>query len=256
MKKLITNIPSSRCFRNLLVIVWLSITYRAHAQSTQLWADYTLNLPFSNSYLFSSEFSYHTIISKESKWREVEINPIIQWSIDRHIDVLFSLKVSSTLQREDYNSDELRPALGMRYHFTPQRRVQLRGLLQVEQRNLYHQESSTWAHSLRTRFRVESLIPINKKTIFENRLLYGLIDAEIFWVLDKQLDERYANQLRFRAGMGYRSSYTWRFEVIYTDQYSRNNLEQGFQQVSNIFRVRIKHFLNKAKPATHDPNHN
>ena len=242
--------------RWLLLISLAAIASRIQAQSTQIWSDYTLNFPFGNRYLFSTELSYHTIISKESKWRELEINPIIQWSIDHHIDIMFSFKASSTLQREDYNSDELRPAVGMRYHFTPHRSVQLRCLVLFEQRNLYHEESSTWAHSLRTRFRLESLIPLNRKTVFENKLWYSLLDVEVFWVMDNQLDERYSNQLRFRAGVGYRSSYTWRFEIIYTNQFSRNNLDQGFQEVSNIFRLRIKHFINKANRATHDPNHN
>jgi hypothetical protein len=250
------NTVSLGCFRNLLLISFTCIVIGTQAQSTQIWADYTLNFPFANAYLFSTEVSYHTVVNKDSKWREVEINPIIQWSIDQHIDVIASVKASATLQQEDYNSGELRPALGMRYHFTPHRKVQLRGLLQFEQRNLYHEESSTWAHSLRSRFRVESLIPINRKTIFENKLWYGLLDAEFFWVMDKQLEERYSNQMRFRAGIGYRASYSWRFEIIYTDQFSRNNLDQEFQEISNIFRVRVKHFINKAKPAKHDPNHN
>jgi hypothetical protein len=29
----------------------------------------------------------------------------------------------------------------------------------------------------------------------------------------------------------------------------RNNLEDGVRQRSNVFRFRVKHFLNKAKPA-------
>jgi hypothetical protein len=240
----------------LLLLSLLCAATPVHAQTTQLWADYTLNLPFANQYLFSTELSYHTVISSEGKWREIEINPIVQWSIDHHVDVMLSLRGSTTLQAESFNTDEIRPAIGLRYHFTPHWRVQWRGLLQFEQRNLYHQESSTWNHSLRSRFRVESLIPINRKKISENNLWYGLLDAEFFWVMDKQLKERYSNQMRFRLGAGYRVSYNWRFEIIYTDQFTRNNLDQDFQEVSNIFRLRVKHFINKAKPAKHDPNHN
>jgi hypothetical protein len=233
-------------YYHLLVIFLISVSTITHAQSTQIWADYTLNLPFANNkYLFSTELAYHTDISKESKWREIEVDPIIQWTINHRIDIMFSFKGCVTRQAKEYSTEELRPSLGLRYHFIPHRRIQLRGFFLFEQRNLYHNESSTWSHSLRSRFHVESLFPINRKTMSENKLWYGLADAEAFWVMDNQLEERYSNQMRLRAGIGYKSSHSWRFEILYTSQLSRNNLDQNFQETSNIFRFRLKHFINK-----------
>ncbi len=227
----------------------------AGAQTTQFWTDYTLTVPFANHYIFSNAVSYRTLESKQNKWREYEINPTIQWSIGQRIDLIAALIAASTRQKDGYNTSELRPVLGVRYHLTPNWRVWIQGYARVEQRNLYHEETSTWAHSTRSRFRLESLVPINHKTFFEDHLWYALLDAEFFWVMDNQLDERYSNQMRYRAGVGYRSSYTWRFEFIYTDQFTRNNLENGFEQSSSIFRIRVKHFVNKAKPAKRDPDH-
>jgi hypothetical protein len=132
----------------------------------------------------------------------------------------------------------------------------LRCLVTFEQRNLYYQEGSSWEHSNRVRFRAESIIAINHKSNFENHLWYGLVDVELFWVTDQQLDERFANQMRIRAGLGYRLSYDWRFEFIYTDQFARDNLAGEVAETSNIFRLRIKHFLNKSKPKNVDPNNN
>jgi len=226
------------------------------AQTNQVWADYTVNIPFANSYLFSTLFAYRTLETKQNKWREVEINPTVQWSIFNRIDLIAAFTAIKTLQMEAYNTDELRPGLGIRYHITPHSRVMLQTLARVEQRNLYHEETSSWAHSNRSRFRLESIIPINRKRSFANQLWYGLLDAEVFWVMDKQLGERFANQVRYRAGIGYRQSYAWRFEFIYTDQLTRNNLEAGFQETSNIFRFRVKHFLNASKPAKTDSDQN
>jgi hypothetical protein len=240
-----------------LIVIFFFILFCAspmQAQSNQVWIDYTLNVPFANRYLFSTQFSYRTLDAKQNKWREVEINPTVQWSILNRVDLIAAFTASKTLQQDEYNTDELRPGLGFRYHFSPNKRVLLQALARMEQRNLYHEETSSWDHSARSRFRLESLIPINRKTMFENQLWYGVLDVEGFWVMDKQLGERYANQVRYRAGIGYRQSYSWRFEFIYTDQFTRNNLDAGFQEVSNIFRFRVKHFLNASKPVKKDTN--
>lgn len=247
------------CMRNHKISFILSllsvVTVVAQGQSNQVWIDYTLNLPFVNSFLFSTQLSYRTLEGKENKWREIEINPTLQWSVHHRVDIITALTASSTHQKEGYNTDELRPMLGIRYHFTPHWRVWIQALARVEQRNLYHEETSTWASSMRSRFRLESLVPINRKSFSEDRLWYGLLDAEFFWVMDKQLEERYSNQMRYRAGIGYRASYRWRFEFIYTDQFTRNNLDNGFKQASNIFRFRVKNFINQSKLVKRDPNH-
>lgn len=228
----------------------------AHGQVNQVWADYVLNVPFANSYVFDTEFSYRTLVTKQDKWRSFSISPDLEKSVTNNIDVMFTLGTEFTQQETGYNTIELKPVLGMRYHFTPNNRIMVRGLIRAEFRNLYYREGSTWEHSNRLRFRVESIIPINRKSYFENQLWYGLLDAELFWVTDQQLDERFANQFRFRGGLGYRLSYGWRFEFLYTDQFTRNNLAGDFEETSNIFRLRIKHFLNASKPAKVDPNGN
>jgi Protein of unknown function (DUF2490) len=239
--------------RKFLILLLCLIGTVARSQSNQIWTDYTFNAPFANSYLFTTQLSYRTQIGSNDKWRELEINPTIERVLHFRWDVLASFLGSATHQQDAYNTNELRAAIGIRYHITPHTPVQLRALIRLEDRNLYHQESGTWASSTRSRFRIESLIPINQKSMFEDQLWYGILDAEVFWVMDQQLGERYSNQMRYRAGVGYRHSHTWRFEFVYTDQFSRNNLESNFQEVANIFRFRVKHFINKAKPVKQEP---
>ena len=240
----------------LFALLWISAINIVLGQTNQVWADYVLNVPFANSYLFDTEFSYRTLLTKQDKWRSISISPDIERSISNRVDVMVTLRTAFTQQETNYNTFELTPILGMRYHFTPYSRVLLRGLFRAEYRNLYHKETSSWEHSTRTRFRAESIIPINRKSYFENNLWYALLDAELFWVIDQQLDERFANQLRWRVGVGYRLSYDWRFEFIYTDQFTRDNLAGDLEETSNVFRVRIKHFLNASKPAKQEPNDN
>ena len=83
-------------------------------------------------------------------------------------------------------------------------------------------------------------------------LCYLILDSEEFIVLDKQLEERYANRRRARVGVGYRLSYKNRFEFIYTRQTSRNEIDDEFMGTDNVFQVRYKMYLNPSKVITSD----
>ena len=82
------------------------------------------------------------------------------------------------------------------------------------------------------------LIPINQKSFFNDELWYGVLDAEWFLTVDDDVDERFANRFRLRLGIGYRLSYTSRFEFIYMMQESKHAIGDSFYNSDNIFRFR------------------
>jgi hypothetical protein len=216
-----------------------------NAQSTQSWVDFNLHVPLPKHILLNNQFAYRTNDSKVNKWRSFAITSIAQMPINSHLDVQGGLLISQIQQKESYNTTELRFEVGARYHFTPQKRIQLRSFLRLEQRNLYHQETSSWGSSIRTRLRLECMVPINGKTMLKNDLWYGLTDAEFFWPMDRELKETFANQRRFRLGLGYRYTNNWRFEFIYSNLYTRNIIDAGFIESSNVLRLRVRYYIIK-----------
>ena len=146
--------------------------------------------------------------------------------------------------------------LGTRIHFTPNRRILTRLLLRLEHRQLNYESTNSSESSLRTRIRAESYIPINHKSMYEDHLWYGVADVEVFIVKDQTIKERFANRYRFRLALGYRLSYTWRFEAMYTLQESRNTIAGDYTTVDQIFRLRVKHYLNRSKPSGMQGNGN
>ena len=70
---------------------------------------------------------------------------------------------------------------------------------------------------------------------------YLLADAELFVNLDETPEERFNDNWRFRGGIGYKLSFNWQFEGIYTRQLSRNTLQEAFDVSNNIFRFRFKY---------------
>ena len=120
--------------------------------------------------------------------------------------------------------------------------------VRFEQRNFKNLDTKSWETVYRPRARAEFLIPINRKTYFEDKLWYGILDAELLFAVDDDVQERFANRFRLRTGIGYRLSYTSRFEFIYMLQESKNGIDESFESTDNIFRFRYRHYLRKTKP--------
>jgi hypothetical protein len=235
---------------------WLSLTFLfslpaicMQAQTnTQVWDEYMLNYPFANSFNVENAFSYSTVIGTP-KWRALDYGATLEWSVTNRIDLIAATVFSYTNQTDTYNTFEIRPALGTRFYFTPNKRIQTRLLLRVEQRNFKNLETQEWSQEFRPRVRAETIIPINKDSYYEDKLWYALTDVE--WLYKTEdVEERFANRFRWRIGAGYRLNYNLRFEFIYMLQQSKNTIDGDFESSDNIFRFRVKQYLRKTKPST------
>ena len=239
--------PSNYLLLAMVCLVGSLCSVRAQSSNEQLWFEYMLNYPFANSFNLENALTYSTLLDS-SKWRALDYSPTLEYSLTNNIDLLAGFTLSYTNQFEDYDTFEGRLMIGTRIHFTPNRRILSRLQLRFEQRNFKDLEADTWETVYRPRARAEFLIPINKKTYFEDKLWYGILDAELLFAVDDDVQERFANRLRVRMGIGYRLSYTSRFEFIYMLQESKNGIDESIESTDNIFRFRYKHYLRKSKP--------
>ena len=232
----------------LILLLIVGIPFRAVQAQTnsQLWLEYMLNYPFANSYNLENAFTYSTLLG-QPKWRALDYNATLEYSLTPNIDLIGAGLVSYTQQTESENTLELRPMLGTKIHFTPNRRILTRLLLRLEQRNFKNLETNAWEHVMRPRVRGEVVIPINQNSIYRDNLWYAMIDAEYLFT-NTDVQERFANRFRLRLGAGYRLSYSNRFELLYMYQMSRDGIDEAFSSSDNIIRVRFKHYLRKSNP--------
>jgi hypothetical protein len=178
------------------------------------------------------------------KWHSFNIIPKIEKSLNRHWDLLLYIGSINTLQQLAYNTWEVRPGLGVRFRFTPLGKLQIRILARLELRNQYTFETNTWSQDLRSRFRLEEIYFINGNSFAKNRLWYILSDLEFFLTVDREIEQRYSNRTLFRLGLGYKLNDRWRFETIYTYQYSKNTIDEEFsKEDENILRLRFKYYI-------------
>jgi Protein of unknown function (DUF2490) len=221
---------------------------KAQSSNEQVWVEYMLNYSFANSFNLENAFTYSTLLGTP-KWRALDYSATLEWSINQHVDIMAQTVISYTKQTESDKTLEIRPVLGTRLYFTPNKRIQTRLLLRIEQRNFQDLGTNTWTQTWRPRVRAESIIPINKDSYFQDKLWYAITDFE--WLIKTDdVEERFANRLRWRIGGGYRFSYTLRAEFLYMLQQSKNAIDGTYESTDNIFRIRVKYFLRKTNPST------
>lgn len=231
--------------------IWLAcsilISSAATAQSRngQLWGEYLVNYSFANSFNLENTLQFSTAFTSP-KWRAFDYTPTLEYSVLNWLTLSAAVTLSYTAQTEDYNTFEVRPVLGTRIHITPNQRVLIRTYLRMEQRNFKNLDTKEWETSYRPRVRLEALIPINRKSYYEDKLWYGIVDFELLYTTN-DVKERFANRFRLRTGIGYRLNSASRFELIYMLQESRNGIDESFTSVDNIIRVRYRHYLRRHK---------
>jgi hypothetical protein len=232
-----------------LLILILSSGAPGLAQSqTQLWIEYQLSYPFRNVFLLENTTTYQTLLTKEGKWNCIALSPTFEYTAFRWLDLLSEVPVGYTHQTETASTFEVTPMVGGRFHITHTRRIKPRLVCRYQVRAFREIEAAEWEISNRTRLRGEILVTINGPSLFVDNLWHAFADYEEFIVLDQQLDERYANRRRARAGLGYRLNYKHRFELSYTLQASRDEIDGGFEQNDNVIQFKYKMFLNPATP--------
>jgi hypothetical protein len=245
---LISQIVMIKKWIAAFVFFQFPIALLSQSVNEQVWAEYMVNYPFANNWNLENAFTYSTLMGTP-KWRAYDYSAALEWSVNNHFAISAPGIVSYTKQTASKATLELRPVVGTRIYFTPNNRIQTRLLLRLEQRNFQDLETREWSQVFRPRARAEAIIPINKKSYYEDKLWYAMTDLEWLFV-NTDVEERFANRFRWRVGAGYRVHYGLRFEFLYMLQESRNTIEDDFVSSDNIFRFRVKHYLRKAKPST------
>lgn len=226
----------------------LYASYPHGASAQQLWFDYQVDYPFSNVYLFEVTASYQKNMERDDEWRSMVVTPTLEWQFFTRMDFIANLPIAYTVQTDDYNSFGVDPTVGVRFHISQNRRITSRITWRVEERILRNMELDEWESSNRMRLKAEALVSVNGPTLFQDKIWWLILDYEEFFVTDEQLNERYASRRRGRAGIGYRHNYKNRFEVIYTLQSSRDEIDGEFAGVDSVIQLRYKMFLNPSRP--------
>jgi hypothetical protein len=236
------------CARLLFCLIFLlaSAPVTRAQPGRQLWVELQTSYPFANRYLLENTLTWQTLLSGGETWTSLTMSPTFEMVLTPKIEFTFEAPLGWTRQNNTLSSSEISPITGFRFHITQGKRVDTRILTRVQSRNVHQIESDVWEHKGRFRLKGEAWISITGPNLFTDKLLYAMVDYEEFIVVDEQVNERYANLRRARLGLGYRFNYQHRLDLIYTWQYSRNELGIPFDQTDSVIQLKYKLFFNVA----------
>ena len=221
------------------------------AQSTnQVWTEYAPTVAFNKGWKLVLGTSYRTNL-EEPRWKTIDLLASPEKKLSKHLDLLGEVQYLETAQYEAVKSSEVRLTLGARLHFTPEHRVQTGLVVEAEQRNILSKATDTWDHTGRGRIKAFTQAPLDQRTMAGDKVLYGLMDFELFLIVDENVQERYANRLRFRSGLGYKFEARYRLELVYMFQESANSIESGYTSNENVLRIIFKHNLSGVRKPNH-----
>ncbi|MCI0447938.1 hypothetical protein L0244_20340 [bacterium] len=81
---------------------------------------------------------------------------------------------------------------------------------------------------------------MNHPKLTDDKTVCAISDWEWFIPIS-DVQERFANKQRIRAGLGYRRNFKWQFEALYIWTRSRKNADEHFTTSDNILDIRVKY---------------
>jgi hypothetical protein len=246
----------------LLAAVLLGAASNARGQgtvSTQLWGNFILDYPHGKESLFELDIEPKVQVSGEGTWRNLDLNPLVEYYPVHWLDLEGELLAGPTHQSSGADSWEVTPRVGFRVNlFSNLReraeqsgkalgalfgRIRLAALFRIEYRNLFYDDGSPSSHQWRFRARLESKIGITHEDVSRDGTLYATADAEYFVPFGADVSETFASKVRGRVGLGYRFSYAWRAEVLYIRDANRKTRDDPFATSTNALDARVKAFF-------------
>lgn len=216
-------------------------------KDVQLWNALVLDYNIESDWLIEVEADFNTLISGGDTWREYATQPSVEHYPNNSWDLFAGAYLSFTKQTSTENTWEIRPLVGFRWNIIkPEKRIFFRTQWKFEYRIFTERSNNSSADEGRLRIRLDLFVPITQKSYNNDKDLYGIIFSEAFINMDDQINERFRKTFRQYLGLGYRLSYSWRFETYYVLQLSRDSIsDEDFNNQSNVLFFQVKHYFKK-----------
>jgi hypothetical protein len=232
--------------------LFLALPASADGLETQAWANLTMGWYRTEKVYLELDLEPKVLVSGEPQWRNLDITPAVEYYPSSWLDLTGETTIGSTLQTDGLRTNELTVRAGVRTYLLkhvrdrlhhenkPVGRVSVASLFRVEGRNFWYSDGTDSQHSFRFRARLESKAPINHADLTADRTFYVLGDIEAFVPLGPGVEERFANKVRVRVGLGYRINASQRVDLLYLRDWVRQTLEDTRHATVQAFDVRYR----------------
>jgi len=230
--------------------------------SDQVWLNMILSRSMSEKLYLEYDFEAAKQVSGDGDpWKYLYGTGLVEYYPSAFFDLTGELVTGYTEQDSEEDSFEATVRLGARFHFISQiinsprfaeirpermtgKRLSVSNLARFEYRNFWYDGDRPSADDLRFRNRIEFKYAFNRETLATDGVWYGIADVEWFVNLsDEEAAERFAIKRRFRLGVGFRPSYSFRYELVAMRDYARETLDEEADVEANMINFRFKWFF-------------
>ncbi len=244
-----------------MVLFMLSGSSASSQTNGQIWTNLTYD------WLATERLSYELDFEPKSQviaapgqpvWMNLDVTPNVSYAATGWMDLIGEVCTGYTSQSDKDNTLEVTPRVGVELHILsrilqahrasrsgadreklPRRRAVFANLVRLENRNMLHAGDAPSTSAWRFRDRLQFAYPFNRAKMTNDGVIYLKSDGEVFLPLDADDESRRVNQVRVRAGVGYRQSFAWRFEALFMWTATRNPGVSTFTTASRALDVRL-----------------
>lgn len=221
------------------LVLLLAVAHVVSAQSAspdrQFWADIVPSWRLGASASDELEFSVRTAWRGAAPTQYWATNTL-EWNVKSWLglDAIGAL-VASRGPQHGTGYFEMRPSVGARFTWRGDR-IRASEFVRIEHRSIHPLGAAAFTIE-RLRHRPQLLVALNHPSLASARTAYLITDAEWFFVHDGRGGWE-SNQLRLRAGLGFRWNAHRSFEAILNDTRRRAHFDAAFEDGDHVLRLR------------------
>lgn len=210
----------------------------------QTWADIALTHFFNKKWRFSPDQGVRTLFVRRN-FTTLYSRPTFIYRVNQPIDLRAGLAIFYTFENARSNLTEFRLHQEFNGKWPRIAGFVVNHMIRFEQRFFFRNGEDN-SESYRVRYR-PSLETPDFKLFKMQRPFYILANIDLFFPLADNTERLFSNNIRLLAGLGNRHSDSFRYEIHYFYQVSRENVEGSVSTSEHIVRLRFFLNLNERK---------
>ena len=205
----------------------------------QYWFDYDPTWKISERWSFDADASIR-LINSDPFFYQLRLYPTMQFSPWKWMDLTGGVWFIYTNRFEGADLFETRPIIGIKVKKDIWRGIRLSNYLRMEFRIQRDLDANKTLTARRLRDRIQAMIPINHRSLSEDKTWYTFTDVEWFHQQDPEVDDGFNGRRRYRAGIAWRKNSTWTYQFFYGFQQTTSNLNRPLSN-DEIFSFSLIH---------------
>jgi hypothetical protein len=228
-----------------IVFVLFGGKYECRSQEVdnQLWINYALSAPINAHLTLGGDVGVRGLVSNED-WNQLLFRPTLTYRFNQTWGVSVAVANFSTLNKDETNTYEFRTIQDLNLYWPNFSFISFLSRVRIEQRWFYYEDLPN-DFKVRVRYQLGARSP--------DFLLFG--GKKPFYVqgswegfrtlANESAVEVFIDRSRIDLSFGHRVSASFRYEIHYISQRSRQFTDSGLEVTQNIFRLRLFHRLQR-----------